>query len=115
MENDFQNRLKTVLSDPDALSKIAEIAQNINGNQPQKDRAGEDSYKFPPRENFRSGSENTERRAEKPPVSYGKSAYLAAFLKSLKPLLREEKREKVDTLIKVVSAASLIGPIKGGK
>ncbi len=103
MDNDFSAKLKTVLSDPEAMAKISAIAQNLG--------ASSNSVEPKPQE----------RPIQKPEQAQGLDIMSALsgigatvgdprieLLNSLKPLLREEKRERVDALVRALSVAAMM-------
>lgn len=105
LDNEFQEKLKNVLSDPEALSKISAIASSLGmGNQgsssvpsaalPEKSEVDSVDIKAP--QSF----------PELPSTSL--SDPRLALLNSLKPLLREEKRDKIDALTRAITVASMM-------
>ncbi len=102
MDGDFASKLKTVLSDPEAMAKISAIAsgfgatpkeQTVNTENVQKEETA-------PNHNAFSDMANNIFPAQSDPA--------IALLSSLKPLLREEKRDRVDSLIKAMYVASMM-------
>lgn len=110
MDDDFRSKLQYVLSDPDALSRIAAIAGSLGAEK-------QASPPFPPPEAEEPSpppeAPPQTRLPPKPPSPAPDPRI--ALLNSLKPLLREEKREKIDALTRALAVASLFGPITGGK
>ena len=102
MDGDFASKLKTVLSDPEAMAKISAIASNL-GNVP----ADQPQSTEPPKRETPSFSPDLLS-------SVGQNLFpmqndpRVALLSSLKPLLREEKRGKVDALVKALAVASMM-------
>ncbi len=114
MDGDFLEKVKTLLSDPESLQRITGIAKGLSGGE------GGESI---PTVSDTSSSEAAERRENgeeaakqalaglSAPAGGAKDSRLA-LLRSLKPLLREEKRKKVDSLLRAMSIASLMKSIK---
>lgn len=115
MDGDFLEKVKTLLSDPESLQRITGIAKGLSGG-------GEGGESIPTVSDT-SSSEAAERRESgeeaakqalaglSAPAGGAKDSRLA-LLRSLKPLLREEKRKKVDSLLRAMSIASLMKSIK---
>ncbi len=101
MDGDFASKLKTVLSDPEAMAKISAIASNLGGvpaDQPQRTEPKQETASFSP-DLLSTVGQNLLPMQNDPRV---------ALLSSLKPLLREEKRGKVDALMKALAVASMM-------
>ncbi len=102
MDGDFQEKLSKVLSDPDALAKITAIASSL-GASPQ---------------NETKESAVSDEKDETPliPVSNPLAATSGdprlQLLSSLKPLLREDKRDKIDSLTRALTVASMMKNFK---
>ncbi len=94
MENDFASRLRQILGDAEAMEKISAIAAGLQEKEP---------YSVP--------------APVSPPVQAPPQIRddRAAFLAALKPLLREEKRHKIDALQNALAVASLLGGYKKHK
>ena len=100
MDADFSEKLMAVLSDPEAISKISKIASSLN----------------PPMQNSGEVASGEAVEALSPNRFEEKSASDAfsggdprlALLNSVKPLLREEKRDRVDALIRAMAVASMM-------
>ncbi|MBO4500739.1 MAG: hypothetical protein J5760_00755 [Clostridia bacterium] len=94
MDGDLGEKLRQILGDKDAMEKISAIASGLGAP---------DAEKAPPP----AQSEKTHI----PPVKNDK----AAFLTSLKPLLREEKRKKIDALQTALMLANVFAGYKNRK
>lgn len=106
MNDDFRQKLGQVLSDPEAMAKITAIAGSLTGS----DTAA--SASSPPPESVPASAASLLGGAGLPLMP---SDPRIALLSSLKPLVREEKREKLDTLTKAFALISLFNNGKGGK
>lgn len=102
MDGDFASKLKTVLSDPEAMAKISAIASGFGATPKEQTETAENVRKEEPAPNNNAFSElsNNLFPAQSDPA--------IALLGSLKPLLREEKRDRVDSLIKALYVASMM-------
>lgn len=106
LDNEFQTKLKNVLSDPDALSKISAIVSSLGmTNQGSDERSS-----APLAESEQPLSEEAKQFSGLPdiPISPNISDPRLALLNSLKPLLREEKRDKIDALTRAITVASMM-------
>lgn len=111
MDNEFQEKLKSVLSDPEALSKISAIASSLGMAKPS-----ESSDIAVPTGDFESVPTEKEEKHEQSNFqnvfdllpSQNVSDPRLLLLGSLKPLLREEKREKIDKLTRALTVASMM-------
>ena len=102
MDGDFASKLKTVLSDPEALAKISAIASNLGATPTEQPRLPEQKNEIsstPSSDLLSSVSQNLFPIQNDPRV---------ALLGSLKPLLREEKRGKIDALMNALAVASMM-------
>lgn len=105
LDNEFQTKLKNVLSDPEALSKISAIASSLGmGNQ------GSDAVQNAvlPEKNEPSVSDIKAPQGFPELPTANLSDPRLALLNSLKPLLREEKRDKIDALTRAITVASMM-------
>ena len=132
-EKDIQQgfeKLSEMLSTEDGQKQISDIISALQG--------GGDGEENPLSSIFSSFGAGEEKEEEKPPqnsgfdldfatlskvkkllsVSGGKKSESTALLQSLKPFLRDERKEKIDNLIKIMSYASVFkefgGFMKGG-
>ena len=105
MDGDFLEKVKTLLSDPESLQRITGIAKGLSGGE------GGESI---PTVSDTSSSEAAERRESGEEAAKQALAGLSAPAGGAKdkPLLREEKRKKVDSLLRAMSIASLMKSIK---
>lgn len=101
MDNDFSEKLKSVLSDPDAMAKIMSIASGLGASEPQAEQGNVDA-----------AADSKESEANAMPAFSGglgiQSDPRIALLSSLKPLLREEKRDRIDALVRAFTLAAVM-------
>lgn len=102
MDSEFSAKLQSLLSNPEAMAKINAIASSMNTSAPQS---------IPTQPNPIS-----EPIAQNPMPSLPTSNQIAdpklALLSSIKPLLREEKRSKVDSLLTALTVANMLKGFK---
>ena len=84
--SEMSDKFSEILNNPDAMSKIMELASNID--RPQKPEV-------------RIPAPRSDERMD--------------LLLALRPLLRENRRERLDSLTKAVSMAQMLGKMKGGR
>ena len=92
MDGDFSEKLKAVLADPEALAKISRIAGAMGA---QQSTAGTQSA---------PGAE----APELPAAANAERDPKVALLYSLKPLLKPEKREKIDGIAKAMALVTVL-------
>lgn len=108
MENDFGAKLKSVLSDPEAMAKISAIASSL-GMPSSSETAAAPAE--PPQSNYtepkpQSGADSLSALAQN---FFPQSADpRISLLNSVKPLLREEKRQRIDALTQALLIASVM-------
>lgn len=105
MADDLSEKIRAVLSDPASMAKISAIASSLgaSGNTSENPQEQE-----PPKE-----AEPVFARSELPSFGRGTDRN-TALLCAIKPFLREEKRVKLDSLIRALSVAELISGLKKG-
>ncbi len=86
MDGDIGEKLKNILADKDAMEKIASFASGLNKPSPAAETGA------PALSPYRDDK--------------------TAFLNALRPILREEKRKKLDTLQTALTLAELFGSYK---
>lgn len=89
MDGGFGEKLNTILSDAETMEKISRIASGLSEGSAENKNALPDGGK---------------PFAENPLIS-GK----AAFISALRPMLREEKRKKLDSLQTALTVAEMFG------
>ena len=106
MDADFGEKLKSVLSDPEAMAKITAIASSLGSPT--------DRSNTPPAPSVPSASESIGAPQDKNILSAFSQLTSPtddprlALLCSLKPLLREEKRERIDALTRALTLAAMM-------
>lgn len=83
------DKLNEILKNPDAMSKIMEIASSFGGERSEK--------------------------TEELPIMRTEKDDRLELLNALRPLLRERKRARLDSLTKAMTMANLLGKMKGGR
>ncbi len=104
MDSDFSEKLKNVLSDPAAMAKITAIAESMGMGSPSA--ATNQSPKEP--------------EQEKPDMSFVQSILPArtnsdprmTLLETLKPLLKEEKRGRVDSIERALTVMNVMKTLR---
>lgn len=103
MADELSEKIRSVLSDPQSAAKIAAIASSLGvsgGDIPMSSQSEETAQSVPaaalPLHFNRGNDKNT------------------ALLHAIKPFLREDKREKIDSLVRALSVAELISGLKRG-
>ncbi|MBQ9793376.1 MAG: hypothetical protein IJW34_00400 [Clostridia bacterium] len=91
MDDSFNEKLKAVLADPEALAKITSIAASLGGG-------GEEAPSLPastPQPAF-----SPRQTAKDPRLD---------LLFALRPLVGEDKKKRIDDLMQIATVASLLG------
>lgn len=103
MDSDFSEKLKSVLSDPSALAKISAIAESMG--------MGGQTAKASPAVN--------ETPEPKPEPTFTQSILPATaadprltLLETLKPLLKEEKRGRVDSIERALTVMNVMKTLR---
>ncbi|MBQ4316720.1 MAG: hypothetical protein IJC20_00585 [Clostridia bacterium] len=110
MDSDFSEKLKKVLSDPEAMSKITAIASSLGASSPQQN-AEEKVGASEPEPQISPTIPPSAPSDALPALMQGfsmSSDPRISLLSSIKPLLREEKREKIDALTRALALASMM-------
>lgn len=99
MENALEEKISEILSSPEDLKKIIGLVGSLSGTKKDEieTEAVEKSSEDAPREN--SEIEKLFR--------HGKNERLI-LLSALKPYLKDDKKDKIDTLLKMLNAAELL-------
>ena len=104
--DDLNAKLSEILSDPESMNRVREMAESILGEKPEPP---------PPKADFSALGDIGEITQIMGLVSKLQSHNddpRAALLAALKPHLSEQKREKVDTAIKILRLLDLLPLIK---
>jgi len=102
LDNDFGEKLKNILSDPEAMAKITAIASSLGAGEKSEERQETPQTKDVLSENITADSLG----AMLNPITFQDPRI--QLLTAMKPLLREEKRGRVDSLVRALSIASLM-------
>lgn len=107
--SEFDERLASLLADPDAMAQIMSLAQNLSGGaDANTEAAAADKNASPPPEPSDVSSLFSNLAASVDPallsrlipvlsqLGRSESSETGAFLHALRPFLREERREKVE-------------------
>jgi hypothetical protein len=123
MDSGLGDKIREILSDPQAMDKIMQIVSGLTTQQSQPQPPNNGYQPSTPASSTPAGAVNPlsalSSLTSKPqdtlsalsPVLGGSDKRLA-LLNSLRPLLREEKRHKLDSLKTALTLASVIGNIK---
>ena len=98
MEADFQEKLKTLLSDPESLGRIMSVASELGLNRQETAQPEPTESRTTPTE--------TASVTPRPMLPTGDPRI--NLLCSLKPLVREEKRDRLDALTQMLAFASVM-------
>ncbi len=99
LDGDFSEKLKAVLSDPEAMAKITAIASGMSKDKPTDEPSQAVSGTSP----F-----NVTDLPKLSVPSIQNSDPRLALLVSLKPLIREDRRDRVDALAQALTLASVM-------
>ncbi len=91
MDENFNEKLKAVLADPEALAKISSIVSSLGGGR-------EESPSLP-----------VSTPQPSPPQKAGVKDPRLDLLFALRPLVGEGKRKRIDDLMQIATVASLLG------
>ena len=106
MDGDFLGKVKALLSDPESLERITAIAKGMSSPQAAPAKTSPTTqHPIPPAAASPTPSEPAELPAAARPQSRDSRLTL---LEALKPLLREEKRGKIDSLQRAMTMASVL-------
>lgn len=116
MEDDFQAKLNRVLSDPETMAKIMSLAGASGATSPSSQPAGQTSSAASSEPVTENGIGGAAAAAELPFLrEQSGDKRVLTLLSSLRPLLREERQDRIDRLTKLMTVASVIGPLLGRK
>lgn len=102
MDGDFAEKLKAVLSDPEAMAKITSIASGLGGTKGESNESAAPEQKTEP---VMPKNDTLPALAQSFALN---SDPRITLLSSLKPLLREEKRDRIDALTRALSLAAMM-------
>lgn len=113
MNGDFSEKLKTVLSDPDAMATIAGLAKNFAREEKREEKREERPPEVPPAppQSPASGFGELMRQpaiAEALRVLGDGSRERLNLLRAMRPFVKEEKKEKLDRIIQTMQTLDLL-------
>ncbi len=99
MDNALEEKISSILSSPEDLKKIMELASNLGlaGN----------SQTTPETKESATGEIKSEASSLENLLRNGKSERLE-LLSALKPYLKDGKRDKIDSLLKLINTAEIL-------
>lgn len=116
MDKDFSEKLGSILSDPEMMSKIKTIAASMNMPQKEKENIPSDDN-----ESTNVKEENNETKAL-PVGNFGMPNVNSELIKNisnsrallcaLKPYLDKERCERIDKILGMMKIAEIMGYIK---
>ena len=86
---EFDDKLNSILSNPDAMSQIMQLAQSLSGPGP-----GQEAPPSPP-------PPPPQQTAAPPPMGGQRDSNARALLYALRPYLKEEKQSKVERALQL--------------
>ena len=111
MDGNFSDQLKTVLSDPDAMSTIATLAKKFASHSPTGEKAAQNGENrreaFPPTAVL---GELMDQPAISSALKYlgeGSSERMA-LLQAMRPFVKDEKKEKLDRIVQTMQMLDLL-------
>ena len=108
----FSEKLKTVLSDPESMAKITEIAQGFAARNPSATSPGEkhedSAHEPPPTVNPISELMGAPAIASALKVLGDGSRERVALLCAMRPFVKEEKKAKLDKIISTMKTLDLL-------
>lgn len=102
LDNDFSQKLMQVLSNPEAMSKITAIASGLGATAPSTKVTEDTDAEAPVQESAPQGTDAIPALLQGINTSPDPRLLL---LTSLKPLLREEKRDRIDAITRALALA----------
>ena len=109
MDGDMGSMLQSVLSDPEQMAKIAELAQGLMGSQEKGDEAPAAS---PPAGGTQSGDRLMSLLTKAMSDGAGKSRS-TELLRAMRPYMKPEKQEKLDRAMRIAKMARVAGLVMG--
>lgn len=102
LDENLSEKIRAMLADPAALSAIASVASSFTGG------AQSEQPSVP------TGAQSEQQSV--PAMSLPRRDPRVELLCAIKPLVNDEKRSRLDSLVQIASVASLLGSIgrKGG-
>lgn len=107
MDAGFSEKLKTVLSDPDAMATITQLAKNFAKTSSDSEKANEDASNFPAK-NALGELMGQPAIASALKLLGDGSRERMALLQAMRPFVKEEKKEKLDRIIQTMKMLDLL-------
>lgn len=116
MDSDFLGKVKTLLADPESLERITAIARGLSAPTPAAAPASAAESPAAGTEQPASPTAATPESAAAGPAAAPAGAFARpqsrdsrlTLLEALKPLLREDKRGKIDSLQRAMTMATVL-------
>lgn len=110
MDSSFSDKLKTVLSDPEAMEKIATLAKSFAGNTAPggENLPAPDPGEGPPPDGGIGDLLKSPAIAEALRFLSDGSRERMALLCAMRPFVKDEKKEKLDRIIQTMKTLDLL-------
>ena len=110
--NDIENKISEILSNPESMSEIMNIAKSLGFSQDEtKDHVKKNS-KEPPPDNLQEDMLSAAAKLAPLLSEAKKEDDSTRLLKALKPLLSKPRQDKVDSAIKIIGLLRLLPILK---
>lgn len=110
--NDIENKISEILSNPESMSEIMNIAKSLGFSQDEtKDHVKKNS-KEPPPDNLQGDMLSAAAKLAPLLSEAKKEDDSTRLLKALKPLLSKPRQDKVDSAIKIIGLLRLLPILK---
>ncbi len=110
MDGNFSDKLKTVLSDPDAMATITKLAKNFS----QSTSGAENAQEVSSESALTADKKPLEEMMEQPAIAAALkllgdgSRERMALLQAMRPFVKQEKKEKLDRIIQTMKMLDLL-------
>ncbi|MCD8087004.1 MAG: hypothetical protein LUE22_00245 [Oscillospiraceae bacterium] len=115
MDSDLSDRISAVLSDPEQMGKIAQMAKGLMGGANESaSESGEDSPPAPEANGLAMPGGDTRLLSALGKIFSGgeeKNSKSAALLMAMRPYMRPEKQEKLDRAMKIAQMVHIAGAV----
>lgn len=109
MDDQLTEKIRTLLADPQAMERIAAIAGSLgfsSGSEGQPSQPRSDPAPAPPAQPAFAPQQGL------PSGGFQTKDPRLDLLRALRPLVSEEKRGRLDDLVRIATVASLLGNIR---
>ncbi|MBM6869319.1 hypothetical protein H7U37_03295 [Pseudoflavonifractor phocaeensis] len=103
---EWEEKLNTILGDPEAMGQIMALAQNLGLSASQPEAPPPEEKQEPPPPDDRTGDSPAQQMAAALGYAHDKRD---ALLSALRPFLKEERRETLDRAIRLGRMARMAG------